>query len=117
MTLYVGTRLKEKIFNLMAFSPVAQDDPMRGYMLRDYLIQQADPDIYPQRIYMDMGGQERLGYAPEPEMLIDGMQKLCESIKTAGHKDITCKVISGGLHDEISWSHRFAEVYMATVGK
>ncbi|MFM4993935.1 alpha/beta hydrolase [Aeromonas veronii] len=117
MTLYVGTRLKEKIFNLMAFSPVAQDDPMRGYMLRDYLIQQADPDIYPQRIYMDMGGQERLGYAPEPEMLIDGMQKLCESVKTAGHKDITCKVISGGLHDEISWSHRFAEVYMATVGK
>jgi enterochelin esterase-like enzyme len=115
MTLYVGTRLKERFSKLMAFSVVAQDDPMHGYELRNYIEQNSDPINYPTRIYMDMGTQERLAYAPEPEMLIEGMQAMCSSVKKAGHSDVSCPLISGGLHDEISWSERFADVYMATM--
>ena len=115
MTLYVGTRLKERFSKLMAFSVVAQDDPMHGYELRNYIEQNADPINYPTRIYMDMGTQERLAYAPEPEMLIEGMQAMCQSVKTAGYTDVSCPLISGGLHDEISWSERFADVYMTII--
>ncbi|WP_156293681.1 alpha/beta hydrolase-fold protein [Serratia oryzae] len=115
MTLYIGTRLKERFSKLMAFSVVAQDDPMHGYELRTYIEQNSDPINYPTRIYMDMGTQERLAYAPEPEMLIEGMQAMCSSLKKAGHSDVSCPLISGALHDEISWSERFADVYMATM--
>ena len=110
MSLYGAARYPQAYGIVLAFSPVALDFPMRGGVLRDYLVSQGAPAA--QRIYLDMGDSEHLDYIDAPEVLVEGsLRPLADALVSAGHQNVTTRVIPGGEHNEHAWGARFGEVY------
>jgi hypothetical protein len=94
----------------MAFSPVAMDDPMRGYLLRDRIV--SARAVPAQRYYLDMGDREKLDFVRDPQILVDHLEQLHQTLLTAGHQEVLARVIPGGRHDERAWGRRFPEAYL-----
>jgi len=108
MSLYVGARHQEQVAKVMAFSPVAMDFPMRGYLLRDVLVRAGAH--HPQRVYLDMGDREKLEFCG-PQELVDHLEELRLTMTEAGHTQLLARVVPGDRHDERAWGRRFPQAY------
>ena len=110
MSLVVGTRYPDRVSKVLAFSPVALDEPLRGFELREAIVGAGAPVT--QRYYLDMGDRERLDYVRDPQELVDNLQELRSALAQAGHRDVLARVVPGGHHDERAWARRFPEAYL-----
>jgi enterochelin esterase-like enzyme len=110
MALLVGAAYPDSVCKVMAFSPVAMDDPMRGYLLRDRIV--SARAVPAQRYYLDMGDREKLDFVRDPQILVDHLEQLHQTLLTAGHQEVLARVIPGGRHDERAWGRRFPEAYL-----
>ncbi|MBK9435403.1 MAG: alpha/beta hydrolase fold domain-containing protein [Micrococcales bacterium] len=110
MSLVVGTRYQDRVSRVLAFSPVALDEPMRGFELREAIVGAGAPVA--QRYYLDMGDRERLDYVRNPQELVDNLEGLRSALVHAGHRDVLARIVPGGRHDERAWARRFPEAYL-----
>lgn len=108
MSLYLAARYPDLVGSCLAFSPVIMDFPMRGYEMRDYIIQTGPTD---QRFYLDMGDREKLEFCG-PAELAGHLDELRLMLDEAGQRHVVSRLIAGGRHDERSWSRRFLDAYL-----
>jgi predicted alpha/beta superfamily hydrolase len=116
MTLFVGSRHPEVFGRLLAFSPVALDEPMVGYLLHDALVHRG---FAPQAwVYLDMGGAEELGYVDHPDRLIENLAVTARAVASSDHPpaQLVSRVVPGAAHDELAWGARFGEVLLWAFG-
>ena len=109
ISIYTGVKYADKFSKVASFSTVALDDPMQGQLLRAYV--EASKPLADTKVYLDIGDQEKLSYAPQPQMLVDGNQKMGAAFTKAAYTGLRCEVIAGGTHDELAWSKRFSSVF------
>ena len=93
--LVVGTRYQDRVSRVLAFSPVALDEPMRGFELREAIVGAGAPVA--QRYYLDMGDRERLDYVRNPQELVDNLEGLRSALVHAGHRDVLARIVPGGV--------------------
>ncbi len=109
MALYCAARYPHLVSRVIAMSPVVLDHPMRGHVLRDYLVAAGAPERM--RIWIDMGDAEELAYIESPQELVDNLWAVRDALVAAGHDEISARVFVGGDHSERSWSARFEQAY------
>jgi predicted alpha/beta superfamily hydrolase len=112
MTLYVGLRHPHEFGQLLAFSPVLLDRPMRGGALRDLIIRTGfEPDT---SVYLDMGSAEQLGYTDHPGLLVADLAATTAAVGAAARPPdaLVSRVVPGATHDELAWGARFGEVLL-----
>lgn len=109
ISIYIAMKYQDHFSKVASVSTVALDNPMVGYKLRE-LVEASDP-TYDIEVYLDIGDQETLSYATEPEILIQSNRKMCKSFQKAGFENITCKTIKDGIHNENSWADRFGDIF------
>ncbi len=109
MALYIGATYQRHVSKIMAFSPVLMDFPMRGYLLRDVIVQAGAAQ--PQRIYADMGDRERLDFCGSTA-LVEHLEEVRLTLAEAGHEQVLTRLIPGDRHDERAWARRFPGAYL-----
>lgn len=109
MSLYCAASYPESVSRVIAMSPAVLDHPMRGDVLREFLVASGAP--LPQRIWIDMGDSEELAYVRSPDELVAALWQVRDALSAAGHTAISAKVIEGGAHNERSWAARFEQAY------
>ncbi len=102
-------RFQQQVSKVMAFSPVLMDFPMRGYLLRDVIVQAGAAQ--PQRIYADMGDRERLDFCGSTA-LVEHLEEVRLTLAEAGHEQVLTRLIPGDRHDERAWARRFPGAYL-----
>jgi predicted alpha/beta superfamily hydrolase len=110
MALFVGARYQHRVSKVMAFSPVALDQPMRGHTLLEAITEAGAAPT--QRHYLDMGDRERLEYVHDAKVLVNHLEDIRMTLAAAGHRDVLARVVEGGRHDERAWARRFPEAYL-----
>jgi pimeloyl-ACP methyl ester carboxylesterase len=112
ITLFTGVRHPDLFGQLLAFSPVLLDEPMRGGLLREHLVHTGfAPGT---RVYLDMGSAEALGYVEHPDRLVAEHDAPAPAGRAAvpAPPELVARVIPGAAHDELAWGARFPEVLL-----
>lgn len=109
MSLYIAARYPQLVSKVIAFSPVLLDFPLRGWELRDYIVQTGAR--LPQRFFLEMGDRERIDFANSRE-LVDHFEEVQLMLQRAGHSDVFARIIPRGRHDERHWANQFPGAFL-----
>ncbi len=112
MTLHVGVAHPELFGRLLAFSPVALDEPMAGHRLHDQIVHTGfAPGTW---VYLDMGDAEALDHIDHPDQLVENLAATRAAVANSvvPPRQLVSRVIADATHDEDAWAARFGEVLL-----